>query len=98
MAALGVGVRGNWQLGDRVGVLNFRNPCGECAGCKWQAITNTGALDARYCNQKTMAGILGADGGFAEYLIAPDYTLAKLPDSLSFEQAAPLMCAGVSEV
>lgn len=30
----------------------------------------------------------------AEYLIADPYWTVKLPDELSFEQAAPLMCAG----
>lgn len=42
-----------------------------------------------------MSGILGADGGFAEYMLASDDALVHLPDNLSFEQAAPLMCAGV---
>lgn len=32
----------------------------------------------------------------AEYMIGDDENLVQLPDSLSFEQAAPLMCAGVS--
>lgn len=38
-----------------------------------------------------MAGILGADGGFAEYMVAPEDTLAIIPDTVSFDQAAPLM-------
>ena len=41
-----------------------------------------------------MAGITH-DGGFAEYLCADPSTTVLLPDDLSFEQAAPLMCAGV---
>jgi hypothetical protein len=45
-----------------------------------------------------MAGILGADGGFAQYLVAPEETLVAIPDAVPFEQAAPLMCAGVSRV
>lgn len=42
-----------------------------------------------------MSGILKADGGFAEYMVASHYALVRLPHELSFEQAAPLMCAGV---
>ncbi|KAM6510337.1 hypothetical protein FALCPG4_017954 [Fusarium falciforme] len=42
-----------------------------------------------------MAGILGADRGFAQYMVAPEDTLVIIPDTVSFEQAAPLMCAGV---
>lgn len=93
---LGTNVMGDWRINDRVGVLNFRNPCNLCSGCRWR-MTTFGSLDARYCEQKTMSGILGADGGFAEYMVASDNALVHLPDDLSFEQAAPLMCAGVSE-
>lgn len=41
-----------------------------------------------------MTGISGADGGFAQYMMSPEYALLKLPQNLPFEQAAPLMCAG----
>ncbi|KAH9205322.1 chaperonin 10-like protein [Leptodontidium sp. 2 PMI_412] len=95
VASLGPDVPRTWQVGDRVGVLNFRNACGACSGCKWRAKVY-GSLDARYCENKTMGGILKADGGFAEYMIASHYALVRLPDSISFEQAAPLMCAGAT--
>ncbi len=36
------------------------------------------------------------DGGYAEYMIAPVETLAKIPDDLSAVDAAPLLCAGVT--
>lgn len=97
VAALGAGVNaGIWRVGDRVGVLNFRKPCGRCAGCSWHKQAYEGALDARYCENKTMSGILRSDGGFAEYMIASQEALVRLPDGLSFEQAAPLMCAGAT--
>lgn len=44
---------------------------------------------------RRMVGI-NRDGGFAEYCIIDSRTAAKLPDSLSFAQCAPLMCAGVT--
>lgn len=43
-----------------------------------------------------MTGILDADGGFAQYMMSPDYALLKIPDNVPFEQAAPLMCAGAT--
>jgi propanol-preferring alcohol dehydrogenase len=43
-----------------------------------------------------MTGISGADGGFAQYMMSPDYALLKLPDNVPFDQAAPLMCAGAT--
>lgn len=91
---LGPNVLGDWKVNDRVGVINFRNPCNACKGCRWR-MNKFGSLDARYCENKTMSGILGADGGFAEYMITSSYSLVHLPSDLSFDQAAPLMCAGV---
>ncbi|KAJ0136108.1 Uncharacterized protein HZ326_20442 [Fusarium oxysporum f. sp. albedinis] len=95
IASLGPGVPDDWKIGDRVGVLTFRKPCDDCAGCKWRR-SNYGTLDARYCENKTMNGIVKSGGGFAEYMISSYYTLVSLPDDVSFEQAAPLMCAGAT--
>lgn len=36
------------------------------------------------------------NGGFADYCIIDSRAAAKLPDSMTFEQAAPLMCAGIT--
>ena len=36
------------------------------------------------------------DGGYADYVVVPAAAVASLPDELSFEEAAPLMCAGVT--
>lgn len=94
IVALGPNVKGGWKIGDRVGGYLFRSPCGKCPDCKWFASTHAGQLDARYCSNKSMTGIIGADGGFAEYMVSPDYALLRIPDAVSFEQASPLMCAG----
>jgi len=50
---------------------------------------------SRFCEKKEMAGIQH-DGGFAEYVVADADSSSLLPNGLSFEQAAPMMCAGVS--
>jgi D-arabinose 1-dehydrogenase-like Zn-dependent alcohol dehydrogenase len=39
---------------------------------------------------------MGVDGGYAEVLIAEARALASVPDELSSEEAAPLLCAGVN--
>src|SRR5216683_2610419 len=36
------------------------------------------------------------DGGYAEYMVAPQEALAAVPDSLDSVAAAPLLCAGVT--
>src|SRR5947207_5453567 len=35
-------------------------------------------------------------GGYQQYMIAPVQGLARIPDALSFAEAAPLLCAGVT--
>lgn len=85
---------GNWKVGDRVGVLNFKRACDGCTGCGLSRRRN-GKLDPRFCEKRETAGFRH-DGAFAEYMVADPSTTVLLPSSLSFEQAAPLMCAGVS--
>ncbi|ORY69943.1 alcohol dehydrogenase GroES-like domain-containing protein [Pseudomassariella vexata] len=83
-----------WQVGDRVGILNFKRACSKCVGCVLSK-REYGTLDPRFCDTREMAGFKD-DGAFAEYMVADPETTVHLPASLSFEQAAPLMCAGVS--
>ena len=58
-----------------VGEINAA--CGRCALC----------LDGlgRHCPNRTVLGIVGRDGAFAEYLRLPDENLIALPDSISDE-------------
>ena len=48
---------------------------------------------SNYCDFKEMAG-LTPDGGMAEYILADPLWTVNLPPSMTFETAAPLMCAG----
>ncbi len=61
-----------------VGEINAA--CGRCAWC----------LDGlgRHCPNRTVLGILGRDGAFAEYLRLPDENLIALPDSITDELGA----------
>ncbi|KAL1865065.1 hypothetical protein VTK73DRAFT_5520 [Phialemonium thermophilum] len=87
--------RGDWKPGDRVGVLNFKTSCGTCCGCGLARRLGRGKLDPRFCDRRETAGFQH-DGAFAEFLVADPETTVHLPDGLSFEQAAPLMCAGAT--
>ena len=51
--------------------------------------------DVRFCKSRDMAG-LANDGGMAEYIIGDAENCVLIPEEVSYEQAAPLMCAGVS--
>ena len=93
---VGANVKGLWKVGDRVGVLNFKNACRECAGCRQHMRRSAGA-DPRFCHKRLMAGFKH-DGAFAQFMLADPNTTISLPEQVSFEQGAPLMCAGVSHL
>jgi len=85
--ALGVAVQG-WTSGDRVGVGWHGGQCGHCDNCR--------RGDFFACqNFHRITGIT-ADGGYGEYMLAPQSALARVPSGISAEEAAPLMCAGVT--
>lgn len=86
VVALGPGVERH-EVGDRVGVPWLHEACGRCESCMsgWETL----------CTLQKRSGY-DVDGGFAEYVVAKGSFAAKLPDGLSYEQAAPLMCAGLT--
>ncbi|KAJ5322381.1 alcohol dehydrogenase GroES-like domain-containing protein [Penicillium brevicompactum] len=62
----------------------------------WRIGDRIGALLFRPARANvSMAGIKD-DGAMAEFMIADAANTVKLPDSVSFEQGAPLMCAGTT--
>ncbi len=65
-------------IGKRVvGEINLN--CGKCSFCLRQMPT--------HCSERTVLGILGKDGAFAEYLTIPTKNLHVLPDGVSDIQA-----------
>ncbi|KAH6639008.1 chaperonin 10-like protein [Boeremia exigua] len=96
IVVVGSQVQGNWKIGDRVGVLNFKNACRQCVGCQQHMRRSSGTRsDPRFCEKRQMAGFKH-DGAFAEYMLADPETTVHLPEGVSFEQGAPLMCAGAT--
>ena len=47
------------------------------------------------CANVMVCGI-SYDGGYAEYMVAPVEALVRMPESLDYAEAAPLMCAGIT--
>jgi alcohol dehydrogenase len=84
IVAVGMGVATR-KVGDRVGVPWIQSSCGRCEWC----------LRGRpvFCEQQIGTGV-GMSGGHAEYMLAYADATMLLPDSLSYEQAAPIFCAG----
>ena len=79
------------EVGDRV-YVNPARYCGACRRCRMG--------NERLCEYSTLNGYFGTGpkalqtfedypyGGYAEYMNAPQYSLVKIPDNLSFEMAA----------
>jgi D-arabinose 1-dehydrogenase-like Zn-dependent alcohol dehydrogenase len=84
--AVGVGVL-NWKAGQRVGVGWHGGHDFVCDSCR--------RGDFVLCSNQTITGI-GMDGGYAEYMIAHSEAVAAIPDELPAEEAAPLLCAGIT--
>jgi D-arabinose 1-dehydrogenase-like Zn-dependent alcohol dehydrogenase len=76
-----------WKVGQRVGVGWHGGHCGHCENCRHG--------DFVLCQHALIPGI-SYDGGYAEYMVAPQEALARIPDDLSDVDAAPLLCAGIT--
>ena len=76
-----------WKGGDRVGVGWHGGHCFTCDACRKGMFIN--------CENAKITGITH-DGGYAEYVVVPAESVARMPESLSSTDAAPLLCAGVT--
>ena len=84
IVAVGLGVRTR-RVGDRVGVPWIQASCGRCEWCQ--------RGKPMFCADQIGTGV-GIAGGHAEYMIAYADATLLLPERLSYEQAAPIFCAG----
>lgn len=76
-----------WDEGQRVGVGWHGGHCHQCEPCRNGDFIN--------CENGKVTGI-SFDGGYAEYMAAPESAVADVPESLSSAEAAPLLCAGIT--
>ncbi|HET7578618.1 MAG TPA: alcohol dehydrogenase [Bacillales bacterium] len=83
---IGAGVS-PWTEGQRVGVGWHGGHCFTCEPCRRGDFIN--------CKNAHITGI-SYDGGYAEYMVAPQSALAAVPEDLASIDAAPLLCAGVT--
>ncbi|MFF4956763.1 NAD(P)-dependent alcohol dehydrogenase [Streptomyces sp. NPDC001222] len=94
VSEVGSGVT-KFKVGDRVGVGCMVDSCRECENCK--------AGFEQYC-LKGMVGTynaIGKDGrpthgGYSEKIVVDENYTVRIPDGLSLDVAAPLLCAGVT--
>jgi propanol-preferring alcohol dehydrogenase len=75
-----------FEIGDRVGVAWLGATCGRCRFCR--------RGQENLCLHATFTG-WDRDGGYAEYTVADEGFVYRIPDGLDDDQAAPLLCAGI---
>jgi uncharacterized zinc-type alcohol dehydrogenase-like protein len=82
-------------VGDRVGVGCMVNSCRECVNCR--------AGQEQYClkgNTQTYAGIdrdgTVTQGGYSTHIVVDQDFVLRVPESIAYEAAAPLLCAGIT--
>jgi propanol-preferring alcohol dehydrogenase len=73
-------------VGRRVGVAWLRGTDGTCEFCR--------AGKENLCPAQMFTGY-DADGGFAQYAVAPEDFVYEIPNSFDDLHAAPLLCAGI---
>src|SRR5207245_2191387 len=73
-----------FEAGARVGLAWLRRTCGACAYCA--------SGRENLCERAEFTGYY-ADGGFADYAVAPAAFAYRIPAAFSDADAAPLLCA-----
>jgi D-arabinose 1-dehydrogenase-like Zn-dependent alcohol dehydrogenase len=84
--SIGPGVK-EWKLGDRIGVGWHGYHCGDCDECARGSFVT--------CLNRQATG-LHYDGGYQQYMIASVRALARIPAAISYAEAAPILCAGIT--
>ena len=83
---LGSGIH-NFKVGQRVGVGWNGGYCTHCQPCR--------EGEFPYCTTGATTGA-SFDGGYAEYMVAPETAVAAMPEGIDPIEAAPLLCAGIT--
>jgi D-arabinose 1-dehydrogenase-like Zn-dependent alcohol dehydrogenase len=76
-----------WKVGDRVGVGWHGGHCFECDACRRGRFID--------CVKGRVTGI-HHDGGYAELVVVPQESVARIPEGLAAVDAGPLLCAGIT--
>jgi alcohol dehydrogenase/propanol-preferring alcohol dehydrogenase len=85
-AKVGTGVT-RFTVGQRVGVGWNGGYCTHCQPCR--------EGEFPYCTTGATTAA-SFDGGYGEYMVAPETAVAALPEGIDSVEAAPLLCAGIT--
>jgi uncharacterized zinc-type alcohol dehydrogenase-like protein len=94
VAAVGSAVT-RFSVGDRVGVGCMVDSCGECEYCR--------AGEEQFCVKGNVQTYNARDyegevtyGGYSQGIVVKERFVVKIPDSIELQDAAPLLCAGIT--
>ncbi|KSU52544.1 MULTISPECIES: NAD(P)-dependent alcohol dehydrogenase [unclassified Gordonia (in: high G+C Gram-positive bacteria)] len=94
VAAVGEGVT-RYAVGDRVGVGCFVDSCRECEPCRLG--------EEQYCERGNVGtyNAVGRDGspthgGYSTSIVVDENYVLRIPDGIALDEAAPLLCAGIT--
>jgi len=73
------------RIGDRVGVGWIYSSCGQCRECREER--------ENLCEEYQATG-RDVNGGYAQYMVAPETFAIPIPELFTDLEAAPLLCAG----
>ncbi len=80
-----------FKVGDRAGVGCMVNGCTTCEEEQYHPETK---FTYGYPEPKEPTGI--TQGGYSTHIVVRDHFAVHLPSNISFEKAAPLLCAGIT--
>jgi propanol-preferring alcohol dehydrogenase len=86
VAKVGSGVK-LFKSGQRVGVGWHGGYCSHCEPCR--------EGEFPYCTTGATTAVT-FDGGYGEYMVAPETAVAAMPEGIDATEAGPLLCAGVT--
>ena len=94
VAAVGESVT-RYAVGDRVGVGCFVDSCRECEPCRLG--------EEQYCERGNVGtyNAVGRDGspthgGYSTSIVVDENYVLRIPDGIALDEAAPLLCAGIT--
>ncbi|TRM59790.1 chaperonin 10-like protein [Schizophyllum amplum] len=91
-----------FKVGDRVGVGCLVNSCRLCDGCKEgeeQFCTGHGDMPGHvstYGGKDPKENLKLTAGGYSQMIVVDKDFVLRIPDSITLDRAAPLLCAGIT--
>lgn len=87
-----------FKVGDRAGVGCMVDSCMQCESCKHgeEQFCDNGKTLFTYGNPDKTAPSGITQGGYSNNIVVRDHFAIHIPDHISLEQAAPLLCAGIT--